>query len=111
MDNCKVVSLLNFSSVTDGKHLTCRDLDGDMPEPALKQNIEVKILAPAAKKVWVASPDFLAGAPQELAFEQSGDYVTLTVPSLSKTTPWCSSRPRWLWARLSTADGTLRTQP
>ena len=82
LDNCKVVSLLNFSSVTDGKHLTCRDLDSDMPEPALKQNIEVKILAPAAKKVWVASPDFLAGAPQELAFEQSGDYVTLTVPSL-----------------------------
>ena len=80
--DCKVVSLLNFSSASEGKHLTCRDLDGDMPEPALKENMEVRILAPDALRVWMASPDRLGGVPQELDFIQDGEYVTLTVPSL-----------------------------
>ncbi len=82
MEDCKVVSLLNFSSTTDGKHLTCRDVDGDMPEPELKQNIEVSISAPGATKVWMASPDINGGMPQELDFVQNGDNVVLTVPSL-----------------------------
>ena len=80
--DCKVVSLLNFSSASEGKHLTCRDLDGDMPEPALKENMEVRILAPKTSRVWMASPDRLGGVPQELDFIQDGEYVTLTVPSL-----------------------------
>ena len=82
LSDCKVVSLLNFTATSDGKHLRCRDLDGDMPEPALKENIAVRISAPEASKVWIASPDVAGGAPHEVDFSQDGDYVTFTVPSL-----------------------------
>ena len=34
------------------------------------------------KKLWVASPDQLGGAPQELQYRQDGDFVVFTVPQL-----------------------------
>ncbi len=78
----KVISLLNFSATRDEKHMLCRDVDGDMPEPGEKNNIEVRVHAQNASKVWVASPDRFDGMPQEVTFTRDGDYVKFTVPSL-----------------------------
>ena len=80
--NCKVVNLLNFSNVSNDKHLTCRDVDGDMPEPSLKQNLQISISASNTTRVWMASPDRNGGVPQELEFVQSGNDIVVTVPSL-----------------------------
>ena len=78
----KVVNLLNFSSTRDEKHTLLRDVDGDMPEPGLKENIGVKVHAPNASKVWIASPDRNDGIPQQVSFTRDGDYVKFNVPSL-----------------------------
>ena len=42
----------------------------------------LKLRASGVKRLWVATPDALGGAPQELAFQESGGYVTFTLPSL-----------------------------
>ena len=78
----KVVNLLNFSNTRDEKHTLLRDVDGDMPEPSLKENIGVRVLAQNAKRVWVATPDRNDGVPQQLSFTRDGDYVKFNVPSL-----------------------------
>ncbi|MBP3745025.1 MAG: SusF/SusE family outer membrane protein [Prevotella sp.] len=82
LDGRKVINLLNFSSTRDEKHTLLRDVDGDMPEPALKQNIKVKVYSEKASKVWVASPDRFDGVPQQLSFSRSGNYIEFNVPSL-----------------------------
>lgn len=79
VDGCEVVSLLNFSQATS---LSWRDLDGTQPEPTLLSNITLRLRATGVKRLWVASPDSLGGAPQELNFRQEGEFVTFTVPSL-----------------------------
>ena len=75
----QVVSLLNFVRANS---LSWRDMDGTQPEPETFVNVPLRLKAPGAKKVWVASPDSLGGAPQELTFRQQGDYVVFTLPSL-----------------------------
>ena len=42
-----------------------------MPEPRLVSDVPLKMnVSGKVNKIWVASPDFHAGASQELAFEQ-----------------------------------------
>lgn len=77
-----VVHLLNF---TDAVHMNWRDDERTQAEPAERKVFRITV--PTAKKVskvWVASPDFQGGAPQEVPYSVSaGDtHVTVTVPYL-----------------------------
>ena len=58
-------------------------MDSDMPEPKALSSVPLKLRASGVKRLWVATPDALGGAPQELAFQESGGYVTFTLPSLT----------------------------
>lgn len=75
----KIISLLNFSQANS---LSWRDMDGTQPEPKALSNIPLAVKTKDVKKVWVASPDALGGVAQELPFQQQGDYITFTLPSL-----------------------------
>jgi dextranase len=77
--NRQVISLLNFSKANS---LSWRDLDGTQPEPTTYSNLPLRIKASGVKKVWVASPDYMGGAPQEINFRQDGNYVLTTAPNL-----------------------------
>lgn len=77
--NKQVVHLLNFK---DANSLSWRDLDGSMPEPNEIKNLTLRAKAGNVKRVWVATPDSLAGAVQQLTFRQEGDYAVFTVPTL-----------------------------
>ena len=71
--------LLNFRQANS---LSWRDIDGTMPEPDAIENLTLRLHAKNVKKLWVASPDYLGGAAQELQYRQEGDYVVFTVPQL-----------------------------
>lgn len=76
----KVVHLLNF---IDADNLSWRDMQGTMPEPRLVENLPLRLKATTkVNRIWVASPDSLGGAVQELPFTQAGGTVTFTLPSL-----------------------------
>ena len=77
--NREVVHLLNFMQANS---LSWRDEQGNMPEPQTIANLPLRMKAGGVKKLWVASPDHLGGAPQELNFEQDGSYVNFTLPQL-----------------------------
>ena len=77
--NSQVINLINFSKANS---LSWRDMNGTQPEPTAFSNIPVRIKAAGVKKVWVASPDYIGGAPQQISFKQDGDYVLTTVPNL-----------------------------
>ena len=57
-------------------------MDGSQPEPRVQTNLPLRMKATGVKRLWVATPDALGGAPQELAFTQEGDDITFTLPSL-----------------------------
>lgn len=76
----QVIHLLNFLN-TD--NLSWRDLNGTRPEPHLVSDIPLELsVSGKINKVWVATPDLHAGAPQELAFEQKNGVITFTLPFL-----------------------------
>lgn len=76
----QVVHLLNF---LNADNLSWRDLNGTMPEPRLISDVPLKLdVSGKIGRIWVASPDFHAGASQELAFEQKDGAVTFTLPAL-----------------------------
>lgn len=76
----QVIHLLNFLKADN---LSWRDLNGTMPEPRLLSEIPLKLkVSGKVNKVWIASPDFHAGASQELAFEQKDGAVTFELPFL-----------------------------
>ena len=76
----KVVHLLNFM---DADNLSWRDMNGTMPEPRLVEGLPLRMKADTkVNKIWVATPDALGGAMQELPFKQAGGEVTFTLPSL-----------------------------
>ena len=78
--NSDVVHFLNFSNTSD---LSWRDLNGTRQKPTRKDNLAVTIQTNRkVSKLWVASPDSHAGAVQELSFEQIGNQLTFTLPSL-----------------------------
>ena len=76
----QVFHLLNFINADE---LSWRDLRGTMPTPRLISSAPLNLkVSTKVNKVWVASPDFHGGAPQELTFEQNGENLTFTLPSL-----------------------------
>lgn len=80
MGDKKVVHLLNFM---DADNLSWRDMNGTMPEPRLVEGLPLRMKAAAkVNKIWVATPDALGGAVQELPFKQAGGEVVFTLPSL-----------------------------
>ncbi len=80
IDDRQVIHLLNFINVKD---LSWRDYDGKAPAPRLVSQIPLKVnVADKVSKVWLASPDFHAGASQEVAFKQENGVVTFNVPAL-----------------------------
>ena len=75
----QVVHLLNFLQANS---LSWRDENGTMPEAQAVANLPLRMKASGVKKVWVATPDALGGAPQELNFTQDGSYINFTLPTL-----------------------------
>ena len=73
------VNLINFRQANS---TSWRDMDGTMPEPEAVDNRTLRMRAKNVTKLWVASPDQLGGAPQELQYRQEGDFVVFTVPQL-----------------------------
>jgi dextranase len=76
----QVIHLINLANATS---LNWRDNNGT-------QSIPVKITNPrfnfssskTIKRIWMASPDLDGGASKEVAFTQSGNAITFTLPSL-----------------------------
>lgn len=76
----QIIHLLNFLSADN---LSWRDVNGTMPEPRLISDVPMSLsVSTKVNKVWVASPDFHAGASQELAFTQKDGAITFTLPRL-----------------------------
>lgn len=74
------VHLINFVGAS---HTNWRDDEGTQSEPNLLTNIPVSIsVSGAVSKVWLASPDYRSGVSSELAFEQNGNEITITIPYL-----------------------------
>ena len=76
------IQLLNYSNVSRD-NFNVRDLSETMPLPNVLNNKKIVLddSQPVAR-IWVASPDRLGGAPQELDFTQSSGKVAFTLPSL-----------------------------
>ena len=80
VDGRQVVHLLNFRQANS---LSWRDMDGTMPTPSTLTSLPITYKSSAkVKKIWVATPDALGGAPQELSFKQKDGIVSFTIPSL-----------------------------
>lgn len=76
----KVVHLLNF---VNADQLSWRDMQGTMPEPGLIEGLALRMKADKkVNRIWVATPDALGGAVQELPFKQAGGEVSFTLPTL-----------------------------
>lgn len=76
-----VLHLLNFENAT---HLDWRDDSMNQAAPSTHENLDITIRSSRdVKRVWVASPDFNGGIPQEAAFSASGISIKVTVPSLT----------------------------
>ena len=76
----KIVHLLNFRNQDD---MSWRDLNGTRPAPRLTLNTPLTLKVEGkVNKIWTASPDHHAGAPEELSFVQEGNNVSFTLPSL-----------------------------
>lgn len=84
----KIIQLLNFSQAD---RLTWRlsdkeNADGQpdqMPEPYLVTDKTVTLDdAETVSRIWVATPDAMGGASQEVKFTQANGKVTFTLPSL-----------------------------
>lgn len=89
----KVIHLLNFncqesSQVTDPNYLLCwHDRDGLRPWPVEYQQLPLKITGMSGtgkvRRVWVASPDYMGGALQEITdYKLTSTTLTLTLPAL-----------------------------
>ena len=80
VDGKTVIHLLNFR---DADQLSWRDVDGTMPEPRQLNRLDLTLDYPdKVNKIWVATPDRHAGAPEELAFTQADGKVTFILPAL-----------------------------
>lgn len=76
----QVVHLLNFSQATS---LSWRDENGTMPEPQTVEDAAVEIAVEGdVERIWMASPDIDGAAVRQLAFEQSGNTLKVSLPSL-----------------------------
>lgn len=81
VDNMIAVHLLNFRNTND---LSWRDLEGTRPAPEKLENVQITYTTSRhITKVWTATPDKNGGVPMELLnFTQTGNDVSVTVPSL-----------------------------
>ena len=80
VDGKTVIHLLNFR---DADCLSWRDVDGTMPEPRQLTNLALVLdHAEKVNRIWVATPDRHAGAPEELAFTQTDGKVEFSLPAL-----------------------------
>ena len=80
VDNMIAVHLLNFSNTDD---LSWRDLEGTRPAPVTQTNVQITYTTSRhITNVWTATPDKNGGVPMELSFTQTGNDVSVTVPSL-----------------------------
>ena len=80
VDNMIAVHLLNFLNTDD---LSWRDLEGTRPAPEKQTNVQITYTTSRhITKVWTATPDMNGGVPMELSFTQTGNDVSVTVPSL-----------------------------
>lgn len=75
-----VLHLLNFLNANS---LSWRDMEGTMPAPRVVSKLPIEVqLTDKVNHVYVASPDYHAGALVELPFTQEGGTLRFTVPSL-----------------------------
>lgn len=85
-----VIQLLNFtrdgnmSTVTDYNYMLCwHDNLGERPWPMEYNNESITISGVKdVARVWVATPDNLGGAVQEISFTPATNRITLNLPSL-----------------------------
>lgn len=80
VDNMIAVHLLNFLNTND---LSWRDLEGKRPAPQKQTNVQITYTTSRhITNVWTATPDMNGGVPMKLSFTQTGNDVSVTVPSL-----------------------------
>lgn len=80
MGQKEVVHFINFSGATS---LNWRDADGKQPRPETIANPKINFQSTkTVKRIWFASPDINFGAGQDIEFNQSGNTVTFSLPSL-----------------------------
>ncbi len=76
----QIVHLLNFANAST---LEWRDNKALQNEPTIYKNFEISIEnAKSVSKVWLASPDYKGGAPEELSFSQENGNVFVKIPYL-----------------------------
>lgn len=79
-DSTYVLHLLNFLNANS---LSWRDMDGSMPAARVVTKLPLSVeITDKVSHVYVASPDYHAGALVELPFSQKDGKLTFTVPSL-----------------------------
>jgi len=78
--NRDVIHLINFSNANT---MEWRDTNGTQAEPATITDVSIKITTNnTVKNSWFASPDVNGGIAQTISFSQTGNEVTLPLPSL-----------------------------
>lgn len=76
----QVLHLLNFANATS---FDWRDTNGSQTVPNTIQDMAIRFTTTkTVSKVWVASPDINYGVANNLAFTQTGNDVSFTLPSL-----------------------------
>ena len=80
-EDCTVLHFLNFINANS---LSWRDMDGTMPAANTNTNIPLEMTyAKPVKHLYVATPDKLGGAMNELEFTQEGSTLNFTLPYLN----------------------------
>lgn len=76
-----VIHLVNFSNAST---MAWNDTDGTQREPTKLTDISVSMpVSKPVRRVWMASPDIGAGAPQTLSTQQQDTDLTVSLPSLN----------------------------
>ena len=79
-DDAYVLHLLNFLNADSE---SWRDMNGTMPAPRVVTKLPLEVpIADKVSHIYVASPDYHAGALVELPFEQQNGVVKFTLPQL-----------------------------
>jgi dextranase len=78
--NKQVLHFINFTSAT---HLNWRDANGTQVPPNTITDAAINFTSTKlVRQVWLASPDVNGGVAHSIAFTQSGNMVSFTLPSL-----------------------------